>query len=852
VVLENCILTNNNDLLEICSSLVYNITCHSSNFDMLLLSEYYLNTMISMMRSGKELVQSNVVEAMRNMCCHQQAAKWLMQKDILPDFVVVALLRTNSDSIKSICCDAFYNLLCHEDMRNVFVGGDLWWSMMKVARSEVERIRVVAAKALFNLSCRDEYIQLLRKQNVIGFCKDFSTFASGNEPFVKSILVSVHNIALKFDTPFDAQERGFALSLVMTALDICREVETVVLALKIMLKTAHDCLGDKIFIEMDIIGCLERNEAAWGSNVESLVLVSHILFVISQESVFTKSVSFYEFSKALVIVHKNLFNVAKDESDNVNLNVPIFVRENTSAILATYAVRREVSREDLLRCSLWDEIVSLPLSAQDRSSSSTVTSFPLRQLGLELTTFCNDALGVGGPILSRPPTVGAGGHRPKSAAGGSHMDSPGGRGSPINFKTFGETKTITPNEVSNMDGEFIHLLNPDIMQGLIGDDLLFKDSEATQPQYDPMTGSFKPVDVSAVEKAVVSTFNMMTLIDAFCQIPRTASLLVEANICDTLLSILQIDKSSMPSSVVDKLASGVGGVERFVTSILLTLTSEETLLNGLKDSPSLAQCFMVIIEQTIPSAGDLSGASVRYASEVFADLVTILYRFTKSELDEECAINSELVIHISDEMMTRSMNADDKELVRLCRHVIGYAMDKYRLDQVCSMANVQSMLVELHDESAATEVPAIILDRQAIVPKLIFQQSAGSILSRGSQFMHCTLIRTPEPDECWRLIQVSKLKKMTALLNHMDSAKPSAHWGVHEAELFSLTGYHKMMRQVNIFPASPNFKKGRGPGVGYGGLTLGDDGDIEGYEDDFEAEAEADDELRTPQTTSGI
>ena len=43
----------------------------------------------------------------------------------------------------------------------------------------------------------------------IGFCKDFSTFASGNEPFVKSILVSVHNIASKFDTPFDAQERGF-------------------------------------------------------------------------------------------------------------------------------------------------------------------------------------------------------------------------------------------------------------------------------------------------------------------------------------------------------------------------------------------------------------------------------------------------------------------------------------------------------------------------------------------------------------------------------------------------------------------------------------------------------------------
>ncbi len=194
--------------------------------------------------------------------------------------------------------------------------------------------------------------------------------------------------------------------------------------------------------------------------------------------------------------------------------------------------------------------------------------------------------------------------------------------------------------------------------------------------------------------------------------------------------------------------------------------------------------------------------------------------------------------------------------VRICRHVIGFTMDKFRLESVCSIDNVQSMLIELKDEESS-ELPLIITGRDAQVPELGLRQPGGSILARGDRFTHCDLVSTPEPANCWKLISVTKLKPMTSLLSNIDSADPETEFRAVLVDPFPLAGYHKMEREVQTFPSSPTFKKGQGPGVALAGLALGTDGEIQGYDYDDEAfENEEDDEgvggastdLRLPQT----
>jgi hypothetical protein len=217
-------------------------------------------------------------------------------------------------------------------------------------------------------------------------------------------------------------------------------------------------------------------------------------------------------------------------------------------------------------------------------------------------------------------------------------------------------------------------------------------------------------------------------------------------------------------------------------------------------------------------------------------------------------MNSQLIINLCETMLTRSMEAGDVTCERICRHVIGFTMDKFRLDSTCSIDNVQTMLLEMND-GASSEIPLLIVQRIAVEPELRLRQPADAVMVRGSGFAHCALVQTDEPKGCWKLISVTKLKKMNALLDNMDSAKPYTDFSCEKAESFALTGYHKMESKAvreKIFPSSPNFKKGKGPGVASGGLALDTDGDIQGYDDDdFENDdGGGDKDLRLPQTVA--
>ena len=216
--------TDNEEIVENISHVLYNMTCYERNINLMLTDATYLNVMIRLMRNGKVHIQENIAHAMRTLCSVPKCVELLVSFDILSDLIVIALLRTSSEEIKIICSEAFYNMLTHESTRLKLLQGDLWWALMRLGRTDSEAVRSICVKALADLATpfnpesvvldtsiddgdRGEAIiqksrlqlgriQALRGHHVLSFMKDLST-ASNSENLLHCLQV-VHNILGQF------------------------------------------------------------------------------------------------------------------------------------------------------------------------------------------------------------------------------------------------------------------------------------------------------------------------------------------------------------------------------------------------------------------------------------------------------------------------------------------------------------------------------------------------------------------------------------------------------------------------------------------------------------------------------
>ena len=811
-------------MAAVCSTILYNLTCNLENIEMLLADNYYLNSMIHMMRGGLEGIQSNVVEAMRNLCCHERCGV-LLQKGILPDFIVIALLRTNSESIKSVCCDAFFNLLCHESYRVTLIKGDLWWAMMKVARSDSERVRIVCGKALFNLACREDYIPILRKAKILAFAKDIIEKGGRAQTFRQTVLLSMHNVVTKFNSPLQSDERKSCIELGIESLKK-QEHNTpyegsMLLALKLLLRAAHDTQTDKHF-DLEVLEKLEGSSEFWSNSPEAMVLVSQIIFTIAQYEQITKSISFHDMIKVLITLHNHLhtsINEIRQRGNKVVINrrgvgnddtskndeefevnyadIGIFIRENTAGIMATYVGRCEVTGTELLKCPLWGEVIYNSLAATERGDDSVTTSLALREHALLLYTFCADVMVRGRPATgriiqsNRSPSPGM-----SPMAMGIGGDSPS---SPVAMGGIPAISSL-PNEIDgiNIGGEqsFIHLADRNLMKGILNGEFIYKYDGATK--LDPLSNKWMAVDEGKVEHAMLHTCNLMLAISEFIRSEETAEAMLLENLSTTLIELLHLDYEKLADSMRSKILCGVGGRQKYVSTIILSLTNKSSLLEVMLIDRHLYELLELVFEQSNVNAGDLDGSGVKYCIEIIRDLTTILYRFAQEELYHNQPIDSLKVIQLTEKMLHRCRSIGDELGVRQCRHVIGFTMDKFRMDQTCSMENVQSMVAEANDDRAL-EIPTQILNRQPTPLNPYFVLPEESLLERGELFEHTTLIETDLPQDSWRFIALDEYKKMDKLIANIDSALPEANNTVEPRAPFQLRGYHKIFKDYPFF-----------------------------------------------------
>jgi len=411
------------DVVENLSNVLYNMTCHAENIDLMLRDSDYVDIMIHIMRKGNLEVQESIAQSMRNLCSHANCIKILLETDILSDLIVIALLRTSSEEIKIVCSETFYNMLCHPSTRLKLLQGDLWWAVMRLCRTDSHQVRSTCARALFDLSTDAVNIAPLRVHHVLAFVKDIIT--SGNEAFLLMCLNAVHNLLGQYgkvdETPVTSHEVISAIRIGadmlprMTKIDHIRDI--LLLLLKCALQENVEGIVDE-FVHLYIMDTLENTRAIWSTDKRSRMYVSRLIWELSKHDAFTKSVILPDLEPIMSAVYRD--KPAFEVCDNL---VGAFLHQ---------VVRENITPAHIIHLPIWKVFLREVLSADSSVLAPTVTAAhqPSGIAGIS-----PGALALGG---------GGGGHHLAAAKRGTFHGGGGGGGADKLSKQGGSSTPVGP------------------------------------------------------------------------------------------------------------------------------------------------------------------------------------------------------------------------------------------------------------------------------------------------------------------------------------------------------------------------------------------------------------------------
>ncbi|OQS01901.1 hypothetical protein THRCLA_05666 [Thraustotheca clavata] len=154
-----------------CAMAFSKLSSHSEHGDILAKCIELPPTLTVMMRSGIEEVQVHCATALCGLAAERGSrshnnGKHLWREGTISDFIVNSLLRINSDSTKEICARVLFNVLTHEDCRVSMIKEGVLYALVKLARLESLEIRTLCVTVMYNLSCDDGLLPILKEINV--------------------------------------------------------------------------------------------------------------------------------------------------------------------------------------------------------------------------------------------------------------------------------------------------------------------------------------------------------------------------------------------------------------------------------------------------------------------------------------------------------------------------------------------------------------------------------------------------------------------------------------------------------------------------------------------------------------
>mmetsp|Transcript_19566 Transcript_19566/g.32926 ORF Transcript_19566/g.32926 Transcript_19566/m.32926 type:complete len:1643 (+) Transcript_19566:93-5021(+) len=358
-------ISESDTVMAAASTVLYNVACNDKDAEMLLKDNLHINIMIRMMRNGNAKVQRNVAEAMRLLCIRPKCNELLLQRELLSDFIVIALLRTNKTDVKKICGEAFFNMLCHASTRKKLLQGDLWWAMMRLSKTDVGEVRMVCAHTVFNLAMDPDNIDALRKNYVINFIKELCS-EEGNQ-YLKIFLAVLDKIIEHSgeNTPLNSLETTSIIQVLISSLlkvtdvDDCRWIGY--LLSKVALLAIE---GSEVneFVNMDIVDVLAKTVSTWSVDIESRQHFSSVLCIVTSHNAFTLAAPF---SDVIYILDFLVMHVIYDsEGNQEHCPLDSIICENIAQVLMNYVSRDQAEAKELINVSFFESLMVFGLTGK--------------------------------------------------------------------------------------------------------------------------------------------------------------------------------------------------------------------------------------------------------------------------------------------------------------------------------------------------------------------------------------------------------------------------------------------------------------------------------------------------------
>jgi len=354
-------MTDSEAVIESASVALYNFSCKTNGIKILLQDDIYLHMMIRMMRNSKLEIQVVIAETLRTMCSVKECVQLLLKGDIMSDLIAIALLRTSSVEVKICCCQAFYNVFCNPSSRMKQLEGDLWWSMMRLARAESNyTIRKTCADALFQLTSEGRlYAEVLHNSNIFSFVKD--VIGDADEELMSSYILSLQYLMEEFYGPISGSEICCTLEVVNHCLVNSKSDAVILGSVRLLLKASSSCqLGSEgDFLKFGVMSALFQSFDAWFSNDEALCNVSQCLSYLTKFAVFLKATSISEIGDFLFNIYSN--------SNGVK------ILDHSAQIFSNYVAEKAITAAELVKLPVWFSIVKDAIYYDNHSRSSKLS-----------------------------------------------------------------------------------------------------------------------------------------------------------------------------------------------------------------------------------------------------------------------------------------------------------------------------------------------------------------------------------------------------------------------------------------------------------------------------------------------
>ena len=246
---------------------------------------------------------------MRTLCTFERCCELLLDHQLLADLIVVALLLTSSADIQYICNEAFCNLFSHEKQHRRLLSSDICWAMMNLCRKDgdVSAVRKSCGRIFRGLSCNANYLELMRKNQMLIFAREISSNAENSTEVAYDFVVTTANLATQMSRSMTSGEMRFILGIGLDAMTLHTNSDLCVHVIRMVLKCTELNVSYTLqeFIAGKYDDLLFNCSDIWSRVPQAVLDLTRLLVLMSSVRGFVQAVPWSTLNRLFEVVLHN-------------------------------------------------------------------------------------------------------------------------------------------------------------------------------------------------------------------------------------------------------------------------------------------------------------------------------------------------------------------------------------------------------------------------------------------------------------------------------------------------------------------------------------------------------------------